>query len=157
MFAQGEFFHYTIDRRGLAAAQFDGGYAQLSWVLTGEHRAYDRAAGAYTGIVPAHPFSLSKGDAGAWEIAARVSVIGLSDHFTVGTPIANQPNAVNGGRQVGYTFGLNWYPNSLMRVMVNYVHTTLEKANGVAVTGAALGVPVGASADAVAARLQFAY
>jgi phosphate-selective porin OprO/OprP len=156
LFFQGEYFLYRIDRRGLATASFDGGYAQISYTLTGEHRAYNRTSGAYGGIVPADPFSIS-GGIGAWEVAARVSYAGLTDNFTPKLALSAQPDAVNGGRQIGYTAALNWYPNTLMRLMVNYVHTDFKKLNGVPMTGLALGAGAGAKADAVAGRIQFAF
>jgi phosphate-selective porin OprO/OprP len=157
LYAQGEYFIHHISRRGLQAAEFQSGYAQVSYTLTGETRGYNNAVGAYRGIVPSKPFSLKGGGWGAWEVAARFSYADLTDNFVAGTALAAQPSAVNGGKQRGYTLGLNWYPNSLMRVMVNYIHTDFTKANGTAVTGAALGAPVGAKADALAARLQFSY
>jgi phosphate-selective porin OprO/OprP len=155
LFAQGEYFMHKINRRGVAAANFEGGYAQVSYTLTGERRGYNNAAGAYRGVVPANPFSLTSGGTGAWEVAARVSYADLTDNFVAGTALTAQPGAVNGGRQLGYTLGLNWYPNSLMRVVVNYIHTDFKKANSSVATGVAFGDPVGATADAIAARIQF--
>ncbi|TAL03506.1 MAG: porin [Rhodospirillaceae bacterium] len=161
LFFQGEYFHYDIDRHGLTTAGFDGGYVQASWVLTGEQHGYDKTTGAYTGVIPAKPFSLSNGDIGAWELAARVSYVNLTDNFTPGLALVGQPNAVNGGKQTSYTLGANWYVNSLMRFTFNYIHTDYSKANGTAVAGAPLGaplgVPVGAKADALAIRAQFVY
>jgi phosphate-selective porin OprO/OprP len=154
---QGEYFNYELTRRGLADANFNGGYVQASWVLTGERHGYDKTNAAYAGITPAHPFSIKSGGAGAWEVAARVSYIDLTDHFVAGRSLASQPDGVNGGKQTSYTFGINWYVNSLMRMTANYIHTDFKKANSTAVAGAALGVPVGAKADALAVRAQFVY
>ena len=51
--------------------------------------------------------------AGAWEVAARYSVVNLNDNRTViGTA----------GQLTEYTLGLNWYLNPNMRVQWNYVH-----------------------------------
>jgi phosphate-selective porin OprO/OprP len=157
LFAQGEYFRYQISRTGLATANFDGGYGALSWVLTGEHRTYNRLTGAYTGILPNRPFSRSAGGYGAWELVARVSYADLTDHFVAGSSLTAQPNAVNGGKQTDYTVGVNWYPNSLLRFMFNYVHTDLRKANDTVAVGAPLGVPVGTRADGIALRLQAAF
>ena len=55
LFFQGEYFWYNVDRGalpGLPSLKFDGGYAQASWVLTGETHTYNSAAAAYNGIVP---------------------------------------------------------------------------------------------------------
>jgi len=157
LFAQGEYFRHKINRRGLSAANFEGAYAQVSYTLTGERRGYNNAAGAYRGVVPASPFSLKSGGIGAWEVAARISYADLTDDFVAGTDLSVQPGAVNGGKQLGYTVGLNWYPNSLMRVVVNYIHTDFKKANSTFVAGVPLGAPVGAKANAIAARVQFNY
>ena len=60
-FWQGEYYRYQVDRRGLADANFDGAYGQVSYTLTGEHHVYNPQAGAYFRIVPKHPFSLQEG------------------------------------------------------------------------------------------------
>jgi phosphate-selective porin OprO/OprP len=151
-FAQGEYLHYSIDRQGLATAGFDGGYGEASYVLTGESRKYNKAAGAYGGIIPAHAFSPADGYWGAWEIAGRVSYVDLTSNFTPGVASSSQPNAVNGGKQTSFTAGLNWYPNSYMRFMLNYVHADFDKANSS--SSGILGQPVGATMDAIALRTQ---
>jgi hypothetical protein len=52
---------------------------------------------------------------------------------------------------------VNWYPNDLIRFILDYEHIIYSKANGTAVTGAPLGTPVGSSLDAIALRAQVAY
>lgn len=54
LFAQGEYFHYDIERRGLSNNGMDGAYGELGWVLTGEHRRYTPVSGGYSGVNPAH-------------------------------------------------------------------------------------------------------
>jgi phosphate-selective porin OprO/OprP len=158
---QSEYYHFDIDRIGLKTAAFDGEYAQVAYTLTGEAHKYNKAAGAYVSPVPAYDFAPSQGHWGAFEIAARYSYIDLTSNFTAGLPISatSQPSAINGGKETGYTVGLNWYPNTYMRVMLNYIHTDFEKANPAAVTvagvgTAAIGTPVGATIDAIALRTQ---
>src|SRR5262249_22514007 len=56
LFWQGEYLHYSIDRDGLDTAEFDGGYGEASYTLTGEAHKYNKATGAYNGLVPAHAF-----------------------------------------------------------------------------------------------------
>jgi len=157
LFFQGEFFHFDVDRRGLPGASFDGGYGEVSYVLTGEQHKYNPSAGAYGGIIPDHPVSLSSGGIGAWEVAARVSYISLIDDFISGESISKQPAAIDGGKQTNLTFGVNWYVNSNMRYMINYVHGTFDKSNPTAVAGAPLGSEIGTSFDAIAVRAQFAF
>ena len=72
-------------------------------------------------------------------------------------PLPADPAAVDGGKQTAYTFGLNWYPNDLVRLLVNVSHVDYEKTNGAAVTGAPLGAAAGAKFDAISFRAQIAY
>jgi phosphate-selective porin OprO/OprP len=154
---QGEYYHYQVSRQGLPNNNFVGGYGQLGWVLTGETHTYNTQAGSYFRVYPAHPFNLSKSEWGAVEIAVRYDYVGLNSNFVSGVPLSVQPLAVEGGVQRGLTVGLNWYPNDLVRFMLDYNHIDFDKANGTKVAGANLGVPVGASFDAVSLRAQFAY
>ena len=156
LFAMGEYFHYQVDRRGLSNNSFDGAYGELSYTLTGEHRRYVPNKGTYGSINPLHPVS-ANGGFGAWEIAARYSYTDLIDQFVPGLALSAQPNAINGGKLKNTTVGINWYVNSYMRFMLNYVHSELDKVNGTAATGAALGVPIGYKFDAIALRSQVAW
>ncbi|MDB5502910.1 MAG: hypothetical protein JWR89_2812 [Tardiphaga sp.] len=153
LFFQGEYYWYNVDRNaatglppvGASNVKFDGGYAQASWVLTGETRKYNAANAAYGGIAPANPFSLDHGGWGAWEIAGRVSRIDLNDQLATA-------NGVAGGVQTVYTAGLNWYVNTNVRFMLNYLHGDIAKQ--VSATNAA---DAGAKFDAVAMRTQVAF
>jgi phosphate-selective porin OprO and OprP len=123
LFFQGEYFWYNIDRNalpGLSSVKFDGGYAQASYVLTGETHTYNTGSAAYNGIAPANPFSLEAGGWGAWEIAGRISTVNLNDQLATA-------NGVAGGRQTVYTAGLNWYVNRNVRFMFNYLHGDIAK------------------------------
>jgi phosphate-selective porin OprO/OprP len=151
-FWQGEYFHYALDRRGLQQANFDGGYGQVGWTLTGESRKYIKETGSYSSIIPDRPFSLAEGGWGAWELGARLSYIDLNDNFSAGLPFASQPGAVAGGKQTSFTLGLNWYVNSNIRFMLNYVHADIDKASLTAPTNS-----VGAKVDAIALRSQVAW
>jgi phosphate-selective porin OprO and OprP len=157
LFWQGERYWYEVSRQGLPEADFDGWYGQVSWTLTGETHTYDPQSGAYVRIHPAHPFSLSEGGWGAWEIAARLDEVNLNSNFVPGMALSDNPAAVDGGDQRTTTVGLNWYPNNLIRFLFDYVHTDYDKANDVAVAGAPLGVAVGSSFNAFAFRAQVAF
>jgi len=157
LFWQGEYYHYDIQRQGLPNADFDGGYGQVSWTLTGEAHRYNPQAASYFRIVPASPFSLKDGGWGAWELAARFSYVDLNDNFQPGVALATDPAAVDGGRQQAYTFGLNWYPNDIVRLLLDYNHVDYDKANGVVTKGLLLGAPIGARLDAISLRVQIAY
>jgi len=157
LFWQGEYLHYSIDRENLSTADFDGGYGEAAYTLTGESRKYNKASGAYGSIIPVHAFDPSQGYWGAWEIAGRVSYVDLTSNFQNGKVISStsQPGAVNGGKQTSYTAGLNWYPNSYMRFMLNYIHTDFDKANSS--SSGIVGTPIGATMDAIALRTQVAW
>jgi phosphate-selective porin OprO/OprP len=156
-FWQGEYYHYQIERQGLADNNFNGWYGQVSWTLTGEQHKYNPQAGSYFRIFPEHPFSFSNGGWGAWEIAARASYVDLTSNFLPDASLSKTPDAVDGGKQRAYALGLNWYPNDFVRLMLDFDHVDYDKANGSTSSGAALGTPVGAKLDAVALRVQVAY
>jgi phosphate-selective porin OprO/OprP len=146
LFFQGEYFWYNVDRDfGLPSLRFRGGYAEASWTLTGESRAYIPATGAYGGIIPNYPVNIYGTGWGAWEIAARYSVMDLND--LLGTAVG-----VAGGQQTIYTAGLNWYVNRNIRFMFNYLHGTVAKQ-----ASATSAVNTGANFDAVAGRMQIAF
>jgi phosphate-selective porin OprO and OprP len=154
LFFQAEYVRVNVDRLlGLPSVHFNGWYAEGSWTITGESRKYNPAAGAYVGIVPNNPFSLSMGGWGAWEIGARYSHVDLNDLFTPGIP-TTVTNGVAGGVQNVVTVGLNWYLNRNMRFMVNYLHGTVDKFSGAAGTA---GTDIGAHFDALAMRTQVAF
>src|SRR5579871_170821 len=149
LFFQGEYFWYDVARNNVVPSvpslQFQGGYAQASLVLTGETHHYIPAIAAYGGITPANPFSPWGGGWGAWEIAARVSTMNLNDQL--GTT-----NGVAGGQQTVYTAGLNWYVNTNVRFMFDYLHGNIAKQISPTNSGDA-----GAKFDAFAMRTQVAF
>jgi phosphate-selective porin OprO/OprP len=148
LFFQGEYFWYNVDRNfrpGLTDVKFEGGYAQASYVLTGETRTYNPASAAYNGVVPSNPFQLTGGGWGAWEIAARFSTIDLNDQLA-------SANGVAGGRQTIYTAALNWYVNRNVRFMLDYLHGNITKQ-----LNPTDPADVGAKFDAVAMRTQIAF
>jgi phosphate-selective porin OprO/OprP len=148
LFFQGEYFWYDIERGalpGMKDSKFDGGYAEASYMLTGETHTYNASTAAYNGIAPANPFSPSAGGWGAWEIAGRVSTVNLNDDLATA-------NGVAGGRQTIYTAGLNWYVNRNIRLMFNYLHGDISKQISATNIGDA-----GAKFDAVAMRTQIAF
>jgi phosphate-selective porin OprO/OprP len=151
--AQGEYYWFNVDRTantglppfGAPSLKFDGGYAEVGYVLTGETRAYNAAAAAYGGIKPANPVSLAGGGWGAWEIAGRVSTMNLNDQLATAAGIA-------GGRQTVYTAALNWYVNNNVRFMLDYLHGEISKQ-----ASAVSAVNTGSKFDAVAMRTQVAF
>ncbi|MBL4601371.1 MAG: hypothetical protein JKY84_01365 [Emcibacteraceae bacterium] len=93
-------------------AKFNGGYIDVSYILTGESRGYKN--GSFGRIKVNNP--VFKGGAGAWQIAARYDVIDLSDTAA----------AVIGGKQTSYIIGVNWHLNNYARVMANYSRSDVK-------------------------------
>lgn len=111
---------FDLDRGfQLEDRHFDGYYAQASYFLTGEHRAYDRGTGTFGRIVPRKPFQLRGGGWGAWELATRYEELDLDDFDFRG--------GVIGGRGHSLTFGVNWYLTANTRLMLNYVQSSINQ------------------------------
>ena len=105
---QGEFIRTEVDRGGgLSDYGAWGAYIQASRFLTGEQRHYGRASGKWGRIVPKQELDWSQRQLGAFEIAARLSHLDLTD------------GDIRGGRQTNVTLGLNWYPLANVRLGLN--------------------------------------
>jgi phosphate-selective porin OprO/OprP len=107
------------------AYMFSGGYVQLAYTLTGESRAYDRRYGTLAReYFRGGPFTNAwflrdeNGNLtwgwGAWEIAGRYTYVNLND--------GDGLNRIQGGRMDGITVGLNWYLNSNLTCMFDWVY-----------------------------------
>jgi len=145
------YFHYDVDRRDspLDNPNFDGWYAQASWVLTGEAKQWKPERGAYGSPSPTDEFSFDKPGWGAWELAARYSVLDLNfDQGAAGT--ATPVNGIRGGEQKIWTAGINWYPNNAIRFLLDYQHTDVDRLTSA-------GADAGARLDAVSLRAQLAF
>jgi phosphate-selective porin OprO/OprP len=102
-----------------ATRSFNGGYVELSYFLTGEHRTYDRRLGRldsnyFSG--PATNFWLTRNDdgglsmgRGAVEVAARYNYLNLND------------KQIQGGVVEGLEFGVNWYLNPNVKINFEYM------------------------------------
>jgi phosphate-selective porin OprO and OprP len=117
---QSESMVALIDRRDNPNGALWGTYAQVGYFLTGEHRPYDRKAGAIDRIIPfenAFWVRTAQGPChgkGAWEIASRFSHVNLND-----API-------RGGMLTDWTMGLNWYLNPYCKIQANYIRAFLD-------------------------------
>lgn len=150
---EGEAFRYQIDRRGAAATlgdpKFSGWYVQGSWVLTGERRPYGAAEARFEAPKQTSNFDPRTGAWGAFELAARYSVLDLN--FREGARGAATPvGGVRGGEQKIMTLGVNWYLNPAIRVMLDWQRVDIDRLN-------AVGVQIGQEYDAVAARGQLTF
>ncbi len=110
--AQAEVLYALVHRIGASNVAFSGATAQVGYILTGEHRPYNRGAGVLGRIVPDNNFGHF--GCGAWEVAARWSMLDLNDAD------------VRGGRLNTTTLGLNWYLNKYTKFQFNYIHAFLD-------------------------------
>ncbi len=89
---------------------FWGGYAYVSWLLTGETRPYQADLGNFGRLHPDRPFFGPDGSGyGAMEIAFRASYLDLDD------------KGINGGRMTDLTAAFNWYATRNARVLSNVI------------------------------------
>ncbi|HJT32358.1 MAG TPA: porin [Pirellulales bacterium] len=120
---QAEYYGTLVNQVHNPQVFFQGMYVYGSYLLTGEHRVYDRKQGIYTAIKPNSNFfrvRTNRGIAmgpGAWEVAARFSSMNLSDRN------------IQGGTLNDVTLGLNWYATFQMRFSINYIHAFLNRNN----------------------------
>ena len=90
-----------------------GYYLQASAFLTHDHRVYKKSGGKFVKVNPKNNFNWFRDGSGwgAWEIAARWSDTDLD----------------LGVEGQALTLGLNWYLNPNMKILMNYVHTSIER------------------------------
>lgn len=119
--AQGEYIATNVTGRGYDNDTLDGYYGYVTYFLTGESRAYKSKTGAWDRLKPNRNFDM-KGGWGAWELAAGYDALDLNTHN------------IKGGRTSTAKFGVNWYPNSHVRVMANWVHALDVNTGAVANT-----------------------
>jgi phosphate-selective porin OprO/OprP len=154
-YAAGEWYKVDVNREAVPPAvsafdpSFSGWYVQGAWAITGEHHGWTNANGGFVGIRPAKPFDRSKGTWGAWEIAARYSVLDLNDHAGVFGKAA-PAGGIRGGEQKITTVGLNWYPNSVVRLLLDYQWADVTRLN-------AAGANIGEDVNVVSFRTQYAF
>jgi len=152
--AQGGYFKYGIDQRGIATLRgqgFNGWYAEGSWVLTGEARGWSTATGSFTNPKPRINFSLPGGGWGAFELAARYSDLNLNDNIGL-AGAATPAGGIRGGEQRIATMGLNWYPNTALKFTLQFQNTQVSHINAATPFGS-----LNQNFDTVAFRTQVAF
>jgi phosphate-selective porin OprO/OprP len=163
-FIQGEYYHYVVETRAETAAttlaggvpgptaDFNGGYVQGSYTFGGR-RYYIPATGAYSGVIPDHPFILGSDSWGALEVAGRFDLIDLdSSALEQLAKTGTGYTGYTGGKQTSYGTGVTWYPNTNMRFMLDYEHVIVD--NPTVFDGPSTK---GATIDWIAARSQFVF
>ena len=103
-----EYVRADLSTRDGASPVLDGYYLTGSWVITGEHRPYDRKAGYARRILP-------QGRWGSWEVIGRYGHVDLDD------------KAVRGGTLDGWWAGVNWWATRRIKMSVGYGDIDLDR------------------------------
>jgi len=141
---QSEIVGASLNRTSGGNLDYWGYYVNASIFLTGENRRYNKSIASFDRVIPLENFFCvsgseyeSNGSAfstglGAWELAARYSMIDLgSPNYASlpGTGVTSPPNTGGTGTVEELTLGVNWYWNPNMRWMMNYVHTRRDSVD----------------------------
>lgn len=114
--AQSELRYNIMNLSTGGVATFPSFYAQTGYILTGEHRPYNKTGAVLGRVKPRCPVGIKGGGMGAWEVACRYSYVDLNDA------------GVLGGRLNDITGGLNWYLNDFTKFQFNYIRANLDRA-----------------------------
>ncbi|QDT53842.1 Porin O precursor [Caulifigura coniformis] len=114
LLVQGELVASVVELEAGDSATFRGAYAQAIYCLTGESHGYNREFGHFKRLDPKCP--VSEGGCGAWELAARFSLLDLED------------GPIEGGTINDLTLGVNWFLNRHTRLQFNYIHAWTDRA-----------------------------
>lgn len=156
---QGEYERIGIERRAsdLANPRFDGFYVEGSWMITGQRRRYNDGNYAFDGPKIDGSFNPAHGNYGAWELALRYSDLNLNyRQGSVGTALP--AGSVRGGEQKIATAGVNWYLNSIARVMFDYQHVAIDRLSPSATSyQTPVGARIGQSYSTGSMRFQLAF
>jgi phosphate-selective porin len=103
-----EYVRADLSTRDGSDPTFDGFYVTAGWVLTGEHRPYDRKAGYARRVLPS-------GRWGAVELIGRVGRVDLDD------------GPMSGGTMDGWWAGVNWWGSGRFKTSVGYGNIDLDR------------------------------
>lgn len=103
-----EYVRADLSTRGGGSPTLYGYYVTGSWVITGEHRPYDRKAGYARRILPS-------GRWGSVELIGRYGSVDLDDE------------SVRGGAMDGWWAGVNWWATRRIKASVGYGNIDLDR------------------------------
>ena len=104
----GEYIGAGLRTRDGSNPYLDGYYVTVGWVLSGEHRPYDRKAGYARRVLPQGPW-------GAVELIGRYGVVDLDDQIA------------EGGTMEGWWAGINWWATRRWKFGVVYGDIDLDR------------------------------
>ncbi len=116
---------------------YQGGYAEVMYRLTGEHRAYDKKLAALRNPVLFADFIPLKSEGirgwGAWEVAARWSAVDLTNpskldghYYNAATNTFTSTSKAGNGVLNDVTLGATWFLNAHTKVQFNWIHAMLD-------------------------------
>jgi phosphate-selective porin len=103
-----EYVRADLSTRDGTNPTLDGYYLTGSWVITGEHRPYDRKAGYARRILP-------QGRWGSVEVIGRYGHVDLEDR------------SVDGGTMDGWWAGVNWWATRRLKMSIGYGDIDLDR------------------------------
>ncbi len=98
----------SVSSQATGDPHFQGYYLTAGWVVTGEHRPYDRKAGYARRVLP-------QGRWGAWEIVGRFGHVDLDD------------KGAHGGTMDGWWAGVNWWATRRWKASIGYGDIDLDR------------------------------
>jgi phosphate-selective porin len=108
LFLSAEYARAWVDAPNSGNPRFWGAYLAASYVLTGEHRPYDKRVAYARRILP-------EGRWGAWEVVGRYSHVDVQD------------NVVDGGIFDRGTVGINWWATRRWKIGLDYGLINLDR------------------------------
>jgi phosphate-selective porin OprO/OprP len=155
---QSEYERIGVDRSDIASNPgFNGWYVEGLWTLTGEPRVYNRQSAAFDAPIPVHPFDFRNGSLGAWEFGVRYADTDLN-YRQGAAGFAPGADGIRGGEEQNVSVDLNWYPNAVVKFMLDYEHVRILRLSPNAVVfQTPTGAQIGQSYDAIGVRSQFAF
>lgn len=110
---QGEYLTAAVTTQ-TETFNFSNYYGELSYFLTGETKVFNGSYEGFDRVKPIKNFGGKEKGAGAWELAVRYSDTDLTD------------KTILGGNQKDIALAINWYPNPVTRLMLNYIWVDVE-------------------------------
>jgi len=162
---QSEYEKFGVKRTDITSdPTFSGWYVEGLWSITGEPRVYNKGTAAFDAPIPEHPFSWKDGTWGAWELGARYSDADLNYHEGYWSKLPSV-DAIRGGDEKNVSLDLNWYPNPVVKFMLDFEHVKIDRLSPCTASGASscavwvtpVGAQIGQTYNAVAIRSQFAF
>ena len=129
----------TVVESTVGPVFYQGGYAEVMYRLTGEHRVYDKKLASLKNPIPFTDFIPLKRDGirgwGAWGVAARWSAVDLTNPSKLDGHYYNSATNTFTGTSKGgngvlndTTLGLTWHMNQHTKVQFNWIHAMLDNS-----------------------------